>query len=159
MCCRLFLQKSLYSLLLCGFLCPVTVQTLPAPDLTQHDRTFYKFVTRPDIDAPVFKVVVLDEDAIAPGYWFVAFYEDVHQIMPSWQWIGPHIYDGKGELVWSGAPMFEYWNIYDFDTRTVHGEQMLTLWDREHKRAISSTTLTASTRPCHFPMETCMGLM
>ena len=95
--------------------------------ITQHDRTFYKFVTRPDIDAPVFHVSVYDEKFVAPGYWFVATYGQLGPKRRGQQWVGPHIYDGMGELVWSGAPKFGYWNVFDFESRIVDGERMLTL--------------------------------
>ncbi|KAK5174048.1 uncharacterized protein LTR77_001128 [Saxophila tyrrhenica] len=101
--------------------------------ITQQDRTFYKYVTRPDIDAPVFHVDVHDEHAVAPGYWFVAPYGQLGQDRPGPQWDGPHIYDGKGELVWSGTPMFGYWNVFDFESRMVDGERMLTLLSDHEK--------------------------
>ena len=88
--------------------------------ITQHDRTFYKFVTRPDID-------VHSKQAVEPGYWFVSPYGQLGQDRPGQKWVDPHIYDGNGELVWSGTSMFRYWNVFDFESRIVHGERMRTL--------------------------------
>lgn len=93
----------------------------------QEERHFFKFVTRPDIDAPTWKIDVHDENATAPGYWFVAPYNGLDQIAPGDAWVGPHIYDSKGDLIWSGAAAFKHWNVYDFKPATVNGEQMLSL--------------------------------
>ena len=41
-------------------------------------------------------------------------------------WIGPLIYDTNGELVWSGAPMFQGYDIKDFRVGNVNGEDVLT---------------------------------
>ena len=101
--------------------------------ITQQDRTFYKFVTRPDIDAPVFDIEVQNEEAVAPGYWFVSPYGHLGQDRPGQQWVGPHIYDGSGQLIWSGAPMFGYWNVFDFESRIVDGEAMITLLSDHEK--------------------------
>ena len=101
--------------------------------ITQQDRTFYKYVTRPDIDAPVFDIEIHDKAAVAPGYWFVAPYGQLGQDRPGQQWDGPHIYDGNGELVWSGTPMFGYWNIFDFESRIVDDQAMLTLLSDHEK--------------------------
>lgn len=101
--------------------------------ITQQDRTFYKFATRPDIDAPVFDLEIHNQAAVAPGYWFVAPYGQLGQDRPGQEWDGPHIYDGNGELVWSGTPMFGYWNAFDFESRVVQGERMLTLLSNHEK--------------------------
>ncbi|OAP55336.1 hypothetical protein AYL99_10309 [Fonsecaea erecta] len=39
---------------------------------------------------------------------------------------GPQIYDHRGELVWSGSPMFEYRNVFDFRMGEVNGSRVLT---------------------------------
>ena len=87
---------------------------------------FYEFVTRPDIAAPRWNVKIHDEKALAPGYWFVAPYKDLKQESYS-AWNGPHIYDGHGELVWSGSPKFQHYNTYDFRATEVEGRQMISL--------------------------------
>lgn len=46
-------------------------------------------------------------------------------------WIGPHVYDDQGELVWSGANMFDNRNIEDFRMSTVKGQDMMTLLSQE----------------------------
>ena len=53
------------------------------------------FVTRPDLGAPRWTIEVYDEEAIAPGYWFVAPYAKLEQDTFE-DWNGPHIYDKNG---------------------------------------------------------------
>lgn len=72
----------------------------PAQPFAGQDGSYFKFVTRPDIKAPVWSIEVLNKTAVAPGYWFVAPYEIVTQETPGDAWVGPHIYDSSGELVW-----------------------------------------------------------
>ena len=90
---------------------------------------------RPDISAPRWDVKIYDEDAISPGYWFVAPYAHLKQSSYK-KWNGPHIYDGNGELVWSGAPMFKHYNTYDFRTVDVGGEQMASLIFRKDEDGV-----------------------
>ena len=92
----------------------------------ENAELFYEFVTRPDIAAPKWNVKIYDEEALSPGYWFVAPYKDLKQESYS-AWNGPHIYDGHGELIWSGSPMFQHYNTYDFRAAEVEGKQMITL--------------------------------
>lgn len=77
---------------------------------------------------------IYDEDAVSPGYWFVAPYAKLDQ-KEYMKWNGPHIYDGNGDLIWSGAPMFKHYNTYDFRTVEVGGEQMASLISRKHEYA------------------------
>lgn len=92
-----------------------------------HAREFSTFVTRPDIDAPRWNISLYDEAALGPGYWFMATYEYVEQDNDENRaWIGPYIYDQHGELIWSGAPAFEGYNIKDFRISNVGGVDMLT---------------------------------
>jgi hypothetical protein len=81
---------------------------------------------RPDLDAPRWDVKVYNEDALAPGYWFLSPYGIVAQIDNNKAYVGPHIYDSKGELVWSGAPSFDGWDVFDFKVSNVGGKDMLT---------------------------------
>ena len=81
--------------------------------LATRTSSSHNFITRPDFQAKRWQVNVYDADAVTPGYWFVAPYFDIDEI-PANKWIGPHIYDNKGELVWSGAPSFSYQNVLDF---------------------------------------------
>lgn len=72
-------------------------------------------------------MTVYDRDALSPGYWFVSTYEYVEQIeSDNRAWLGPHIYDERGELVWSGVPLFEGYNLKDFRVSNIDGESMLT---------------------------------
>lgn len=132
------LRKEIWALLLLATALlvhgsPEDVPVLSKRKITQQDRTFYKFNTRPDIDAPVFNVKIHDENSLADGYWFIAPYGQLGQDRPGQHWDGPHIYDGKGELVWSGTPMFGYWNIFDLESRIVNDEPMITLLSDHEK--------------------------
>ncbi len=86
-----------------------------------------KYITRPDIVSPRWEVTIHDKTNIAPGYWFVAPYEKIGERKPGGAWIGPHIYDGNGDLVWSGAYKWDDRNIMDFKLSNVRGEDMLTM--------------------------------
>ena len=96
-------------------------------NVKQGDRKFFKFVTRPDIDAISWDLKIHDEEALSPGYWFMAPYQELEQGTPGDAWVGPHIYDGKGELIWSGAGIFQHWNAFDFGLTTIDGQQMMTI--------------------------------
>lgn len=85
------------------------------------------FVTRPDIVAPQWDVKIYDEDALAPGYWFMTPYETIGEKNPGGAWVGPHIYDQYGMLIWSGSYLFNDINIMDFKLSTVKGEKRLTM--------------------------------
>ena len=85
----------------------------------------FKFVTRPDIGAPRWEVEVFDQEALAPGYWFLAPYANLAQVsFPLWN--GLHIYDQQGGLIWSGATLFDHKNIHDFRVQTINDVPMLT---------------------------------
>ena len=106
-------------------------------DRKKHDLQFYNYVTRPDIDAPRWDIKVYDKEALSPGYWFVAPYAMVDGHSNADAWVGPHIYDAKGELVWSGAPHFNNYQTFDFKVCSVNGEDMLTLiWPHGNVAAI-----------------------
>ena len=85
------------------------------------------FVTRPDIKAPRWSITVYNKTLLAPGYWFVAPYASLKQDERRPAWVGPHIYDQSGGLIWSGSPTFRRWNAFDFGVTTVEGQQMLSL--------------------------------
>lgn len=70
---------------------------------------------------------MFDEQAISPGYWFLAPYQDLDQVVRGDDWVGPHIYDSNGDLVWSGVPTFKGWNTFDFRLANTGAEDMLTL--------------------------------
>jgi hypothetical protein len=96
-------------------------------DENKHHEEFWTFVTRPDLDAPRWNIKIHDEENVAPGYWFVAPYEEVEQESGSAAWNAPHIYDADGQLIWSGAPLFDGYSTFDFRVSDVRGKPMLTL--------------------------------
>ncbi|EME44738.1 hypothetical protein DOTSEDRAFT_129489 [Dothistroma septosporum NZE10] len=76
------------------------------------DADLTKFVTRPDIKAPLFEITHYDEAALAPGLWFLGPYAHLfqskgHPKLHQPCQTGPHIYTHDGELVWSGACTFD----------------------------------------------------
>lgn len=96
----------------------------------QSEDDFHQFITRPDILAPKWEITVYEEEALAPGHWFVAPYANL--IQKTWPlWNGPMIYNTAGELIWSGAAFVEYYNTFDFRVSRVDGHDMLTfIWPR-----------------------------
>ncbi|CAG7949932.1 unnamed protein product [Penicillium olsonii] len=80
------------------------------------------FVTLPDVRAVKFNVHHHNRDRISPGYWFVTPYLHIEPDAPSSLYeqyqIGPHIYDGEGHLIWTGAQQFDNRNAFDF--KVVH---------------------------------------
>ncbi|CAK4032812.1 Hypothetical predicted protein [Lecanosticta acicola] len=104
----------------------------PPPPDRNIDPGLFRFVSRPDIKAPRWNVQVHERSRVTPGYWFVAPFEILDQFEPGNGWIGPHIYDGDGELVWSGAPMVDNWGAIDFKLSNVRGEDMLTFLVHQH---------------------------
>lgn len=84
------------------------MEPLASREITYNGRLFHKFVTRPDIDAPIFNVKdVYGPNIETEGCWFVAPHGKLDAGRPGPGWVGPHIYDNDGELVWSGTPMFK----------------------------------------------------
>jgi hypothetical protein len=94
-------------------------------------------IQRPDIKAPRWKVNIHHEDRISSGYWFVAPREPLGQIETVGPWVGPAIYDGRGELVWSGAPLFRNTMVDDFRISNVAGEDVMTLLHNEKGQGIT----------------------
>lgn len=93
----------------------------------EHNQDFYRFVTRPDIDAPRWNIQKHNESAIAPGYWFLAPYQEPKQDERGGGWVGPHIYDDNGELIWSGVPLLNGFDAFDFKVSNHKGEDMLSM--------------------------------
>ncbi|KAK1084542.1 hypothetical protein LTR33_002606 [Friedmanniomyces endolithicus] len=103
-----------------------------------HDEPekVFSFKSRPDIRAPKWNITVHDEHKLSPGYWFVAPYEKYVDDLDTYGWVGPHIYDGDGDLVWSGNNQFDGANIMDFRLQNVSGMGSLTLVDSSLKKGI-----------------------
>jgi len=111
-----------------NFYCRVFAQDFSSPQAHSDnlDDLYFHFKTRPDIQAPKFNVRVYDTEALSPGYWFVAPYEDLDRLERGKPYIGPYIYDGDGNLVWSGTPMFDRFKVWDFRVAQFGGVDMLT---------------------------------
>ncbi|KAJ5631374.1 uncharacterized protein N7484_011474 [Penicillium longicatenatum] len=89
------------------------------------------FVTLPDARAVKFNINYEHRDRVSPGYWFVSPYLHIAPDEPTSLYeqyqTGPHIYDQDGRLVWTGAPMFDNRNVFDFKTITLHNETYISL--------------------------------
>lgn len=86
----------------------------PREGVDREDKFWFHFVTRPDIYAPKYRVHIYDEKALAPGYWFVAPYANIHKLVQGKHWEGPYIYDNGGDLIWAGTPTMDYYMVNDF---------------------------------------------
>ncbi|EME49134.1 hypothetical protein DOTSEDRAFT_142820 [Dothistroma septosporum NZE10] len=91
-----------------------------------HDEGLFSFVTHPEIRAPRWKVNITEPELVSPGYWFVAPFEFIDQKEPGNGWVGPVIYDGHGELIWSGVEFSQNWDAIDFRVSRIHGEDLIT---------------------------------
>lgn len=89
-------------------------EATPRKGADRYDKFWFNFVTRPDIQAPKYAVHLHDPDALAPGYWFIAPYENIHKLVQGKHWEGPYIYDNGGDLIWAGAPTMDYYMVNDF---------------------------------------------
>lgn len=107
------------------------------PEIHDDDSGLFSFHSRPDIRAPKWDIQVHDSAALAPGYWFFGPYETLNMDDELGNgWIGPHIYDTDGTLIWSGAPLFSNGNIEDFRISNVNGEDMMTVMDQRHSKGV-----------------------
>lgn len=120
-----------YALLFTTLLALSVLAAITTEALVEQD--FHTFVTRPDILAPKWNITTYHPSLLQqspPGsdqgqyHWFTAPYAAYHQTTFE-HWTGPLIYDTSGELVWSGAPLVNYSNTYDFRVSTVEGRSML----------------------------------
>ncbi|EXJ93564.1 hypothetical protein A1O1_01956 [Capronia coronata CBS 617.96] len=66
----------------------------PAPTRTNGTGPLSQFKSRPDIFAPFLNISLFDEEAVAPGYIFLAPYQTFQEAI--------YIYDNRGNLVYSG---------------------------------------------------------
>lgn len=49
----------------------------------------------------------------------------VEQLSNSDPFVGPYIYDNHGELIWSGAPLFDKFGTFDFKVSNMGGEDVI----------------------------------
>jgi hypothetical protein len=69
---------------------------------------------------------VYEERALSPGYWFLSPYEDANYQGRGQPWEGPYIYDGHGDVIWAGTPLFDHFKFWDFKVADFDGTDMLT---------------------------------
>ena len=96
-----------------------------------NSDALFDFVTRPDLKAPKWNVTVYQPELVSPGYWFVGPYRSPRNKEDETDtWVGPHIYDGNGELIWSGTEMFDNGkDTMSFQIHNVRGEELMTVLD------------------------------
>ena len=96
-----------------------------------NSEALFNFVTRPDLKAPKWNVSIYHPELVSPGYWFVSPYRSPRNLEDEDDsWVGPHIYDGNGELVWSGTEMFSNGkDTMSFQLHNVRGEELMTTLD------------------------------
>ncbi|EMF17878.1 uncharacterized protein SEPMUDRAFT_153714 [Sphaerulina musiva SO2202] len=105
-----------------------TASSSPIDHTHDSDKTLFHFVTRPDLKAPRWNIQISPssssrEEGLTPGYWFLAPFSHLDQISPANGWVGPHIYDNSGELVWSGVGVSRGWDVLDFRRSFVKQEK------------------------------------
>ncbi len=89
---------------------------------------------RPEMIAPRLMMSKHHAESITPGYWFVTPYyvtnqrqrEKTTEYIPCQT--GAHIYDGDGQLIWSGACRYDNRNIFAFQPVEINGTQHLSFW-------------------------------
>jgi hypothetical protein len=119
--------------------------TSPFASASYHSLWSYK--SRPDINAPRWKIRVHNESALAPGRWFVAPYVTGTrpEVAVKYGWSGPAIYDQDGSLVWSSTPLVdddwigrvEAFTLSDVDLGEGDGvESMMSLMSNRHGDAV-----------------------
>ncbi|KAJ6015116.1 hypothetical protein N7540_009707 [Penicillium herquei] len=95
------------------------------------DDDLMSFKTLPDARAVKFDIHYEDRDSVSPGYWFVSPYLHIQPDGPNSLYeqyqIGPHIYDQDGRLVWTGSPMFDNRNVFDFKAVSLFNETFISL--------------------------------
>ncbi|KAK4969785.1 hypothetical protein LTR42_009057 [Elasticomyces elasticus] len=82
-------------------------------------------VQRPEIKVPLFNITHKADNGITPGMWFVGPYGDIRQKLQPPKYhqpcsTGPAIYDGSGQLIWTGACSMRNQNACDL--RVFHNE-------------------------------------
>lgn len=111
----------------------VTVSKKKPPLPPQHQKQKQKLTLppfqRPDLKAPRWNIQISpsssskEKESLDAGYWFLAPFSHLDQISPANGWVGPHIYDNSGELVWSGVGVSRGWDVLDFRRSFVKQEK------------------------------------
>ncbi|KAF2216197.1 hypothetical protein CERZMDRAFT_33768, partial [Cercospora zeae-maydis SCOH1-5] len=91
---------------------------------------------RPDLKPPKWTVNIYHEELLSPGHWFVAPREPLGAEEVVGPWVGPAIYDGRGELIWSGAALFRNTMTDDFRISNVGGQDLMTLLHQEKGQGV-----------------------
>ena len=115
--------------------CSIALVSLPSLITAQwghgNSDSLFSFVTRPDLKPAKWNITVYHPELVSPGYWFVSPYVSPRDREEETDtWVGPHIYDGNGELVWSGTEMFNNGpDTMSFQVHNVRGAELMTTLD------------------------------
>ena len=108
----------------------INIQGMVCPDIDVEDTIsetdYFHFVTRRDIGALKWGHYGMRRRRHLTGLLVCRTLRAFGSKLCGEAWIGPYIYDGKGDLTWSGAPLFDNFNIFDFRPIEICGENMLT---------------------------------
>ncbi|KAK5163562.1 uncharacterized protein LTR77_010511 [Saxophila tyrrhenica] len=128
---------------LAAFTCLLLSFAILSPAQADDDDAYHwlddshKFITRPDIEAPRFNVTIYERRRVSLGYWFVPSYDFLDQSFQNGgRWTAPHIFDGSGELIWSGSYLSRQYDAFDFRLSNVLGETMLSFLYPHNRSAI-----------------------
>ncbi|KAL7920254.1 Arylsulfotransferase domain-containing protein [Trichoderma austrokoningii] len=103
---------------------------VPAIRFKNSDIGLATYISRPDLKPAVPECTTYRKSLVSPGSWFHAPFDalntpDTHSYLPGQ--FGPHIFDNHGELIWSGALLFNRSNVYDFRKIRYRGSDALSL--------------------------------
>ncbi|RMZ76557.1 hypothetical protein DV737_g4751, partial [Chaetothyriales sp. CBS 132003] len=96
---------------------PPTLGQGHAPTSTNQTGPLSQYKSRPDIYAPAFNITIYDEQAVTPGYIFIAPYQTFQA--------GLYIYDNHGNLVYSGFAGAGGGTSHNFHVCNVNGTDNL----------------------------------
>ena len=92
---------------------------------------------RPELKPPKWDVTIYDGDKLTQGYWFLGIKPGLETTLGSGKgWYGPVIYDGNGELIWSGAAQLDTPNVMDFRISELWGEKHMSMCDRDRASSV-----------------------
>ena len=150
----MFVRSLLWQTIIASSLLLFHLSSTLAKDVHLEDPNLFHFVTvgqssslasgcyadrlqRPDLQAPKWNITIFNETRMSPGSWFIAPKQaERRHIGTGAAWVGPTIYDGSGELVWSGTAQLDSPNCMDFRISEIDGEPLLAMLDRDRRSGV-----------------------